>query len=74
MTGDEAVTHPFPAGTRVRHDGRRYSREAFATVVEFVDYGVRGIEYIVDVDADSGWITAGERTLWAHYHTHLGEP
>lgn len=68
-----SVAHPFPVGTRVRHDGRRWSTEAFATVVDVVQDGVRSWEYVVDVDDDSGWITAGERTSWAHYHTRSEE-
>lgn len=65
----DSYAHPFAVGTRVRHDGRRYSTEPFATVLEVVPQRDRTFEYRVRVDDDCGWVNMGGESWWASYHT-----
>jgi hypothetical protein len=69
------AAHPFPVGARVRHYGRQWTDEAFATVLEAKPQRDGTFEYRVMVDEDSGWIRSesGE-TWWPSYYTRPGEP
>lgn len=59
----------LPIGARVRHDGRRWSTDAFATVQQVKPQHDGTFEYEVLVDEDSHWPSAGKLTWWASYHT-----
>lgn len=77
MTLATSIAHPFHVGQRVRHDGRRYSLEPFATVLEVKPQHDGTFEYRVRVDDDAGWLwnfdNPAHETWWASYHT-VGVP
>jgi len=67
-----APAHPYPAGTRVRHDGEQYP-EAFRNGTGTVtDHFWRGpwLEYVIERDTDHP-LTAflGRRTEWSSERT-----
>lgn len=61
-------------GARVRHVGRAWTDDAFATVLEAKPQRDGTVEYRVMVDEGSGWprSSSGE-TWWPSYYTRRGD-
>lgn len=68
---DPVPQHPFSEGERVRHYGRRWSHEAFATILDVMPQYRGDFEYVVAVDHDSNWPSAGTTTQWSSNNTLL---